>query len=57
MGTPGPQFHDYFGDPFVKLGTPLERAQVRSARLLNSLQLDYSAAVKRFIRSFRAYCI
>ena len=38
MGTPGPQFHHYSGDPFVKLGTPLKRTRARSAQLFNCLQ-------------------
>ena len=38
LGTPGPQFHHYFGDPFVKLGTPLKRVRARSAQLFNCLQ-------------------
>ena len=38
LGTPGPQFHHYFGDPFVKLGIPLKRARVRFARLFNCFQ-------------------
>ena len=54
LGTPGPQFHHYFGDPFVKLGTPLKRARTHSARLFNCLS-NYSTAVKRLIRSFRKW--
>ena len=58
LGTPGPQIHNYFGNPIIKLGTPTERTHVfRAATQLPSKYVVYSAAVKRFIRSFRAYCI
>ena len=40
LGTPGPQFHHYFGDSFVKLGTPL------IYRTRTHLQRGYSTAFK-----------
>ena len=55
-GTPGPQFHNDFGDPFMKLGTPTTRS-ARAGPWATQLPSNYSTAVKRFVRSFRAYFI
>ena len=39
LRTPGPQFHNHFGDPFVKLGTPLwTRMRIPRNYILNCLQ-------------------
>ena len=49
-GTPGPQFHNDFGDSFMKLGPPRTRS-ARAGLWATQLPSNYSTAVKRVIQS------